>query len=101
MLDLTPDRHRASLQLGPVSRGPGRCAGSPPATREPPVTDPQKRGLSVLYREGQTNYCPGCGRTHWHVGRVSAECAFCSTALPLESAETGSGIIRKGQPANG
>ena len=26
---------------------------------------------------------PGCGRTHWHIGRIMAECAFCSTALPL------------------
>ena len=30
---------------------------------------------------------PGCGRTHWIIGRISAECAFCATALPL--AETG------------
>jgi hypothetical protein len=29
---------------------------------------------------------PGCGRTHWLIGRLSAECAFCSTALPLKDA---------------
>lgn len=37
-----------------------------------------------VYRLGKTNYCPGCGRSNWHIGRVSAECAFCSAALPLE-----------------
>lgn len=30
--------------------------------------------------------CPGCGRANWHVGRATAECAFCATALPLEKA---------------
>jgi hypothetical protein len=48
--------------------------------------DPQNRGYSVVYRENETNHCPGCGRTHWYVGRVSAECGFCSTALPLAAA---------------
>jgi hypothetical protein len=32
------------------------------------------------------NHCPGCGRTQWLIGRMSAECAFCSTALPLAEA---------------
>lgn len=45
--------------------------------------DPAKRGLLPLYREHEVNHCPGCNRTHWLIGRVSAECAFCSTALPL------------------
>jgi hypothetical protein len=48
--------------------------------------DPQNRGYCVVYRENETNHCPGCGRTHWFVGRVSAECGFCATALPLASA---------------
>ena len=26
------------------------------------------------------------GRTHWLIGRMSAECAFCGTALPLREA---------------
>lgn len=43
------------------------------------------RGYHAVYREHEVNHCPGCGRTHWHIGRVSAECAFCATALPLES----------------
>ena len=44
------------------------------------------RGYHIAYRNRETNYCPGCGRTHWYIGRVMAECAFCATALPLEGA---------------
>jgi len=39
------------------------------------------RGYHAVYRLGLVNHCPGCGRAHWHVGRVTAECAFCATAL--------------------
>ena len=49
---------------------------------------PAERGYCVVYRENQVNHCPGCGRTHWFVGRVSAECGFCSTALPLAEASS-------------
>jgi len=45
----------------------------------------QERGYHVAYREREVNHCPGCGRTHWLIGRLLAECAFCATALPLES----------------
>ncbi len=48
--------------------------------------DPAQRGYHAVYREHQVNHCPGCGRTHWLIGRMSAECAFCSTALPLAEA---------------
>jgi len=48
--------------------------------------DPAGRGYHAVYREQQINHCPGCGRTHWLIGRMSAECAFCSTALPLAEA---------------
>jgi len=48
--------------------------------------DPKQRGYCVVYREDEINHCPGCGRTHWYVGRVSAECGFCATALPLAAA---------------
>ena len=44
-----------------------------------------ERGYHIVYREEQANHCPGCGHTHWYIGRLMAECAFCSTALPLES----------------
>lgn len=49
---------------------------------------PTLRGYHAVYREHEVNHCPGCGRTHWIIGRVSAECAFCSTALPLAEAST-------------
>ena len=48
--------------------------------------DPSVRGYHAVYRENQINHCPGCGRTHWLLGRLLAECAFCSTALPLQEA---------------
>ncbi len=47
---------------------------------------PFERGYHAVYREHEVNHCPGCGRTQWLVGRVSAECAFCATALPLAEA---------------
>jgi hypothetical protein len=53
--------------------------------------NPARRGYGFVYRRQEINHCPGCGRTHWYVGRVSAECAFCATALPLAEAETSSG----------
>ena len=43
------------------------------------------RGYHIVYREHETNHCPGCGHTHWYIGRIMAECAFCATALPLEN----------------
>lgn len=49
----------------------------------PPAT---QRGYHVAYRDGEVNRCPGCHRSHWHIGRMMAECAFCGTALPLEGA---------------
>ena len=52
---------------------------------------PIQRGYAILYREDQVNYCPGCGRTHWYIGRLSAECGFCSTAVPLAEAYVQSG----------
>jgi hypothetical protein len=51
------------------------------ARRDPPA----QRGYAPLYRLKAVNHCPACGRTHWHIGRRTAECAFCGTALPLES----------------
>ena len=47
---------------------------------------PAQRGFAPIYRENEVNHCPGCGRTHWYVGRISAECSFCATALPLSEA---------------
>ena len=55
--------------------------------------DPARRGYHAVYRENEINHCPGCGRTHWYVGRTLAECGFCATALPLSESF--------GQPAGG
>lgn len=40
-------------------------------------------GYRVQYRRGEDNHCPGCGGTSWHIGRMSAECAFCGTAVEI------------------
>jgi hypothetical protein len=50
--------------------------------------NPAMRGYHAVYRENEVNHCPGCGRTHWYLGRMLAECAFCGTALPLTEASS-------------
>lgn len=42
-------------------------------------------GLHALlsYFPGSINRCPGCAGTQWFVGRETAQCAICDTALPL------------------
>jgi hypothetical protein len=45
-----------------------------------------KRGHHIVYRANVSNHCPGCGRSQWYIGRVSAECSFCGTAVPLAEA---------------
>ena len=58
--------------------------------------DPSKRGLHILYHANEVNHCPGCGRSHWLVGRLSAECGFCGTALALaETGMTGTGLFQR------
>ncbi|HEY0113188.1 MAG TPA: hypothetical protein VGB59_08550 [Allosphingosinicella sp.] len=58
--------------------------------------DPARRGFLPLYHPGETNRCPGCGRTHWYVGRLSAECGFCGTALALaDTGMTGVGLFQR------
>ncbi|HVF83007.1 MAG TPA: hypothetical protein VM913_02390 [Sphingomicrobium sp.] len=54
--------------------------------------DPAVRGYHVVYRENAVNRCPGCGRSHWLIGRLLAECSFCATALPLSESQ-GSGTV--------
>lgn len=62
------------------------------------LSDPALRGYHVVYRENEVNHCPGCGRSHWYVGRLSAECGFCATALPLaEKMTIGAGLFRPGR----
>lgn len=46
------------------------------------------RGFRPIYHRNAVNHCPGCNGAQWYIGRVSAECAFCGTALPLQEAMT-------------
>lgn len=55
-----------------------------PLVSSPPSAKRVQRGYFILYREGITNHCPGCGKTHWYIGNRTAECAFCATALDLQ-----------------
>ena len=32
--------------------------------------NPSARGYHAVYHDGEVNHCPGCGRTHWLIGRV-------------------------------
>ena len=56
-------------------------------TRQAVASDLPRRGYHAVYRLNQVNHCPGCGRTHWLVGRTLAECGFCATAVPLAGSE--------------
>lgn len=58
------------------------CSAPNPQERFRPSGDHRLRGFSVHYR-GSNTPCPGCSRSNWIVGRILAECAFCTTALPL------------------
>lgn len=55
-------------------------------------------GYRVAYHPHEANHCPGCGNAHWLIGRLTAECAFCGTALPLHTgASMGQGALRNGR----
>ena len=53
-----------------------------------------KRGHHIVYRANESNHCPGCGRSHWLIGRVTAECGFCGTAVPLAETARQDAITR-------
>jgi hypothetical protein len=59
-----------------------------------------KRGHHIVYRANESNHCPGCGRSQWYIGRISAECSFCGTAVPLAEASRQEATRRSGA-ANG
>jgi hypothetical protein len=46
-------------------------------------------GFRPFYHRNAVNHCPGCGQAQWYIGRISAECAFCATALPLQEIVSG------------
>ncbi len=54
------------------------------STLEPRSGRPLAAGLRILYHGEESNRCPSCGQRQWFIGRVTAECAFCETALPLD-----------------
>ena len=52
-------------------------------------------GYRIAYRQHEANHCPGCGQSQWIIGRTTAECAYCSTAIPLQvGGSTGNGLFR-------
>lgn len=59
-----------------------------------------RRGHHIVYRANESNHCPGCGRSQWYIGRVSAECGFCGTAVPLAEASwhEAKPISQRGRP---
>ena len=61
--------------------------------------DLSARGYVVLFRPDRTNHCPGCGHSQWYVGRISAECGICGTALPLASEAQQSPVNTVGKKA--
>lgn len=69
-----------------VYRLPQRVPPPGSAARRPVI---ESRGYAPVYRHGEANHCPGCGRSNWIVGRHSAECAFCATALPFNEPRVG------------
>ena len=72
-----------------VTRFAGRSAAPSGLSRQSTLPSQAKPAAAnavwaLAYRQGDR--CPGCSRSQWHVGRLMAECAFCSTALPLAEA---------------
>ena len=59
-----------------------------------------QRGHHIVYRADSENRCPGCGRSHWYIGRVSAECGFCGTAVPLAEARWDDSTAQPGASAS-
>lgn len=75
----------AALKLpGSDYRGPiGPLARALEVPRQPAIAINRQRGTAQLFHDGETNRCPACGRSHWWMGRSTAECAFCAAAIPL------------------
>ena len=59
-----------------------------------------KRGHHIVYRANEANHCPGCGRSQWYIGRVSAECGFCGTAVPLAETARQEAVSATRRPRN-
>lgn len=57
--------------------------------------------VRLVYRPRETNLCPGCGQSHWMIGRMTAECAHCGTALPLHAGASAGHSALSSRAANG
>lgn len=60
-----------------------------------------RRGHHIVYRANESNHCPGCGRSNWYIGRISAECGFCGTAVPLAETSVVEAPAPVSRPRNG
>ena len=60
-----------------------------------PLASPP-RGFRPVFRVGEQVRCPACGGSNWHVGRESAECGFCATALPLAEGSLAGTKVQRG-----
>jgi hypothetical protein len=78
--DVTGGKHRPSS----VALLRPEAMADPGAVGRPVPFHPAAQSVPAVYRFGEVNHCPGCGRVNWWVRNRTAECAFCSTALPLE-----------------
>jgi len=80
--EVTGGKHRRGTVVPIRPEVLARIMNDPAAAKRTPF-DPSARGYSAVYRSGDVNHCPGCGRSNWWVGRQLAECAFCATAIPM------------------
>lgn len=89
-----PETHRvAALSVVPTKTGPTADAASAglvltseaPAGPRPSTQPMLDLGLiGLVYQPKRDNVCPGCGGRHWLLGRVTAECPTCGTALVIQ-----------------
>ncbi len=59
-----------------------------------PPPAPIGAGWSAAYHPGRVNSCPECGQSQWLVGRHSAQCALCATAVPFAAGLAARGAHR-------
>ena len=80
------ERHRAGFPSArPVANATtAKTLATPVSVKAAATPTLTQRGYVILYRDGQVNHCPACGKTHWWIGNRSAECAFCATAIDLQ-----------------
>jgi len=50
-----------------------------------PVGRTRTAGIPLIYQHKDRNPCPDCDGVHWYIGRMTAECAQCGTALKLST----------------